>query len=587
MKTIKYTETVKTTIKYIKGYLTQEDYGQLGRHCLSCSANLELSKARGFTDGPVCPEDETHSVIKYGKRNENQKYYCKTCKKVFSERSNTMLQNSKFDTFLWINFITGILNGNATLGELASSCDISIPTAFYAKLRIVYAMECLNEKIVLSGDIHADETSIPFNAKGQSFEEIDRKPRKRGNGNTQKNRNQNSICIVVAVEHDYVEDRIRIASKVAGFGQASKKRIFQALAHKIAPSEDTVLITDGSRVYSLLAEKLGLPWERIVTEVKGKKRVPGSHGQYNIQLVNAYHSKLRLFLRKLRGVSSKYLLAHLQIFDFCINYAHLDHNEQALLILKTLLETPHPLTNDQLVKRYYMPSYRTQIAENWKSYFPKEDVRIYHAVKNGLLKKDIIEKYHTSYKRIRTLVKKIDSLRAEVEAAAEAAKQEKPLKEISDKNWEIYTLYKTGQFTYKELGKQFSLSLQRIAAIVKYIDARPEGYEGTKRALQTKTRKMQQHQRAIMEKKNTLKRYENIYRDFTALCAGRSQITLKQAYQILGAKYNRSKNTIRNVVFQYRKNDPAAVWRKKGSKVQPDFRINPNDWRTINRVFNI
>lgn len=564
-------ESVRLTINCLKDYYGPKEYKQLGSYCLSQYANMELENRRGFAKDPFCPMCNGQNIIRYGKQRGVQKYYCKDCKKVFTGNSHTMMERTQIDNSTWLNIIGYILKNNATLEELVSLCGISRTTAFYARLRIIYAIELLNEDVLLSGEMQADELFIPFNAKGQCFDSIERKPRKRGGSNTKKNQNENSICVVVAVERDYIENQIKIVSRVAGFGQASKMRIYRALSNKIVPKEDSVLITDGSRAYSLLAEKSGLEWKRLITQTKGKKRVPGNNGRYNIQLINAYHSKLRTYLRKSRGISSKYLPAHLQIFDFAINYSQLNREEQAFLILTKLLDCHHHLTQKELTRRYYLPSYRKQIAENWRKHFPKEDVRIYRAIQKGVPKKEIIAKYGTSYKRMRTIVKKIDSLKAEIETAKEAAKKEKQIKEISDLDWQIYTLYKTGDYTYKALAKKFGLSIGGVGKKVKRIDARPEGYEGKKKLRWVERHAAEKHKQSVLRKNKIKKRHDQIYLEFHLLCAGNSRMSLEDAYRFLGKKYHLSKYTVRNLVFARRKKDASAVWRKKGKGVRPDF----------------
>lgn len=566
-----YNENVKLTIDCLKDYFSPQEYKQLGSYCLSEYANLELRDQRGFVVAPVCPHCKSTDIVKYGKSCNKQRYYCKACNKFFSENSQTMLEGSQIDTALWLRLIDLVVKGNATLEEIASLCHLRIQTVFFTKLRIAYAIELLNAEIQLSNVIQADELEYSYNAKGQKFDFINRKPRKRGGCNTLKNRNENSICIVVAVEKELVEDRTRIVSKIAGFGKASKKRIFNALEKKISPNDSTILVTDGSKAYSLLAEQKGIEWKRIITQKKGKKRVPGKDGIYNIQVVNAYHSKLRNYLNKSRGISTKYLPAHLEIFDFSINYGYLSAEEQAFLILKKLLACPYHLKQNDLTKHYYLPSYQKQIAENWRKYFTKEEVSIYRAIKKGAIKKDLIEKYGTSYKRIRTLVKKIDSLQAEIETAKKTVDKKKQLKEISDLDWQIYTLYKTGKYTYAALASQFGYTIGGIGAKIKRIDARPEGYEGIKKSTITQQTKEKTKKRKLSKQKKKQKQYSQIYQEFTLLCAGQSKMTLKDAYVFLGKKHNKSHNTIRNIVFQIRKNDTAAVWRKKGSRISPDF----------------
>lgn len=573
MKDDNITEPVKLITSRLLPHLTNGELRQLkhkiwieelSRNLYGRGGKLDLS------DNPPCPINTDHSVIKYGKAGKKQRYYCKECKTAFVGGSKSMLANSQLDLTTWHLFINGLLFWSATLEQLAAICRISETTAFYCRLRVFYALEILNNKITLSRNIEADETYVVHNLKGQDPEDLSRPTRRRGGLNTLKNRNSNSICIVVAVEKDVgMENHYRIASRVVGFGVPTVHRIYNVLSPKITPCENTTLITDGTRAYGLLAKNLGLNWKRLPAQTKGSKKVPQIDGRYSIQTVNSFHSQLKDFLRQMHGVSSKYLQGFLELFDFNINYSDLSIDEQEILILKTLLDCKFHLTNEELANRYCIPTYIGQVAAEWKRYLSKTEIKIYKAAKQRIAKKEIVKKYNVSYKYINRLVERIEKLNIDDEIFLKNHKKTpKPKIGYTEAQWEIYTLYKTGKYTYKDLAKKCGCTSQNIGKIIRKIDKTPSAYERAER--KSRAKRSQHSTYAEEKKKMVADKHKKIYDQFNVLCSGNSNISLTQAYITIAKWNNLSKNTVRNIVFKFRKTDPNAVWRKKGTRIAID-----------------
>ena len=482
-----------------------------------------------------------------------------------------MLGFTKIDLLTWKKAITALLRRPLSGSELAAMCNINEKTAFNMRLRVFFAAEQLNQNIKLTGEIEADDTSFSFSAKGMCFDEVPRKPRKRGGSNTVKNRQKNEINVMVAVERSKNgNNAYKVASAITGFGQPSAERVWAVLKDKIDSSPETVLITDGARYFGLTARKLGIAWDRLPTSTRGKKRVPTIKNGHSIQTVNNIHKQLQDRFSRSISVSSKYLKGYLQIFDFTKNYSHLMLEEQAELILKTFLLSKIRLTIPELETRYRIPKYKEQVANEWKKHFTKEEVRIYGEIKRGAVKKDLIERYGTTYKRMRTLERKIDELKID-EEVLRASLAPDHLYPISDRSWEIYTLYQTGKYTYEELAKKYDCTHQNVAKIVKRINNRPEGYERNKPLLKEEITARRKKAEFLKRKQETVAFHQEVYDAFNVLCGGNSKISLTRAYQILGHRYGLAFNTVRNIVFKHRKNDENAVWRKKGKGVAIDL----------------
>lgn len=81
---------------------------------------------------------------------------------------------------------------------------------------------------------------------------------------------------------------------------------------------DTLLCTDGSSALAAAAKDLGVLHRRV--NVAAGRRVVA--GVYHIQNVNAFHSRLKDWMRRFRGVATRYLDSYLGWFRMLDRFAH-------------------------------------------------------------------------------------------------------------------------------------------------------------------------------------------------------------------------------------------------------------------------
>ncbi|MGC1586649.1 MAG: IS1595 family transposase, partial [Rhodomicrobium sp.] len=77
---------------------------------------------------------------------------------------------------------------------------------------------------------------------------------------------------------------------------------YRILTPVIARDEDTVLVSDGARACASFATEAGIGYVGLAG-CRGERRRGVSH----IQNVNAYHSRLKTWMRRFNGVAAKYL----------------------------------------------------------------------------------------------------------------------------------------------------------------------------------------------------------------------------------------------------------------------------------------
>ena len=97
-----------------------------------------------------------------------------------------------------------------------------------------------------------------------------------------------------------------VRARISGTGKVSLGKIKYAFAGRI--EDGTVLVTDKERAYIKFAEESNLSLIRIKADNHIYK------GIYHIQHINAFHSRLKAFMQRFNGISTKHLNNYLAWF---------------------------------------------------------------------------------------------------------------------------------------------------------------------------------------------------------------------------------------------------------------------------------
>ena len=253
----------------------------------------------GNTDNVIfCPKCKSFHVVKNGKVSGNQRFICKECGCHFTEYKNTIFNKTKKDMSLWKSYIKEMFEGKS-LKQIAEDLHICIQTSFRWKHKIMKVIEDKCNNDVLNGIVEADETLVLLSHKGKHIDGV--KPRKRGGKANFRGISHEQQGVLVAVDR-----KQNIVSKVYGNGKISSQDVKTILNNRV--ETNSVLVTDGCTAYNEFALENELNLVKLVKEHK--------KGIYHINNVNCYHSLLKDFLRKFRGVSSRYMNVYLSWFKF-------------------------------------------------------------------------------------------------------------------------------------------------------------------------------------------------------------------------------------------------------------------------------
>ena len=254
-----------------------------------------------FNGERSCIYCEGMHVVKNGKRKDGiQRYLCRDCHRSFIPGSDSVTSRTRKPLSVWAAYLKCMMD-QKTLRKSSEECHISVATAFTWRHKILDTLRGLTEKTYLTGTVEADETFFNVSFKGNHTKSLDflmpRKAHRRGNDVHVKGLSSEKICVPCAVD-----DNGMSCAGVGKQGKISSECIKRILGDRIAPH--TILCTDRERAYIDLASRNGLALVQMDTD----SRINRKDGKVcGIQRINAYHSRLKLFIRRFNGVSTKHL----------------------------------------------------------------------------------------------------------------------------------------------------------------------------------------------------------------------------------------------------------------------------------------
>ncbi len=249
-----------------------------------------------FASAATCPHCETERVIRHGHANGLQRYRCRECGRTFNALTGTPLsrlhQRAK-----WLDQAAALQNG-LTLHQVAAALDLHVSTAHRWRHRFLALPQTVQAQH-LSGIAEADETVFLLSFKGKRSG-LDRKARKRGGKAAKRGMSSEQVPVLVA--------RDRAGATMDCILPAIDGTALSA-ALKPVLAKDVVLCTDGSLALAAAARDIGV--EHHAVNLSAGIRVDGA---WHVQNVNAYHSRLKFWIHRFRGVATCYLANYLGWF---------------------------------------------------------------------------------------------------------------------------------------------------------------------------------------------------------------------------------------------------------------------------------
>ena len=263
--------------------------GVTGENASLMAIEAQLEETR------LCPHCNTSGAISKGMARGLRRYLCKACNKTFNAATGTALQglHNKSKCLAFGNCLADGL----TVRKAAEHCNFAVSTSFRWRHRFLGAQD--QNPPNLTGIVEVDETYVLESRKGER--NLDRKAHRRGGKASKRGLSDEQVPILFAADRSGTTTCSVLPSVTADDVQ-------NVLEPRI--DKDIILVTDGNNIYPPCAKSLGIKHEALNLSAGERKR-----GAFNIQKVNNRHSLFKDFLRRYRGVSSKYLGNYLRWFE--------------------------------------------------------------------------------------------------------------------------------------------------------------------------------------------------------------------------------------------------------------------------------
>jgi transposase-like protein len=248
----------------------------------------ELGQRR--VDSIGCPHCDNRAVVQWGKASALPRYRCKGCQRTFNALTKTPLAGLRMKD-KWPAQAEALIDG-VSIAKAAKRCGVDYTTAFRWRHRFLASLAG-DKPGALSGIVEGDETFILESFKGKRSG-MPRKARKRGGKSAKRGISAEQIPVLVARDrHGATTDAV--------LPKLNRVSITAALGGIVTSANE--FCCDGGTAIVAFARRAGIPTHILPMPGKPNPQAPDFH----INNVNAYHGRLKEWLRPFHGVATKNL----------------------------------------------------------------------------------------------------------------------------------------------------------------------------------------------------------------------------------------------------------------------------------------
>jgi len=281
--------TVKDQIIKLFGKLTEPERDLL----LQELNRKQISETVLIEDASIlsCPHCGSKLFVRNGKRDEMQKYKCKSCCKVFTVKTGTPFHKiQKMDKFEAYKAL--MMESYLPIKKIAEKVGISIQTAFDWRHKLLSGRN--KEVTKFEGITEIDDIWFLYSQKGRKGLDYSRK---RG-GSKRAGDNDFQAKLLISSDRKSNTDL-----SLVRIGRLSKSDIQRKISGRF--SIDSILVSDKHRSIASFASSEG------IKHISFKAKEHSAGGEYHVQNVNNLASRLKGTINhSLRGVSTKYLQSY-------------------------------------------------------------------------------------------------------------------------------------------------------------------------------------------------------------------------------------------------------------------------------------
>jgi transposase-like protein len=243
---------------------------------------------------PVCPKCGHNHIARWGSASGLQRYRCSSCRATFNALTGTPLARLRHKE-KWLEYSQQLAEGQS-IRRSAKACEVHRNTTFRWRHRFL-ALPKEQKATNLVGIAEADETYFLESFKGKKHG-MTRTAHKRGSKASKRGLSDEQIPVLIC------RDRTGNTSDFV-LEKADKEHISAVLKPLLAT--DAILCSDSGKALCAAAREIGITHRPI--NLSAGIRVVGK--VYHVQNVNAYDSRLKLWMNRFHGVATHYLANYL------------------------------------------------------------------------------------------------------------------------------------------------------------------------------------------------------------------------------------------------------------------------------------
>lgn len=237
-----------------------------------------------------CPHCASREIVGWGRSDGLLRYRCKACRRTFNALTKTPLAHLRMKD-KWAAQTEAMIEGVST-AKAARRCGLHYTTAFRWRHRFLASLAGDKPK-TLAGIVEGDETFILESFKGKRSD-MPRKSRRRGGKSAKRGLSAEQIPVIVA------RDR-QGATTDAVLPKLNRVSIVAALGGVVTPANE--FCCDGGTAIVAFARRAGIAAHILPMPGKPNPKAP----EFHLNNVNAYHARLKEWLRRFHGVATKNL----------------------------------------------------------------------------------------------------------------------------------------------------------------------------------------------------------------------------------------------------------------------------------------
>lgn len=237
-----------------------------------------------------CPHCGAFEIAPWGWAHELRRYRCADCRRTFNAATKTPMARLRKREG-WMTQAQALIDG-VSLAKAAERCGVHPTTAFRWRHRFL-AAPALDKPMTLKGIVEADETFILESFKGRRSD-LPRPARRRGGRGKHPGLFFENIPVLVARDREGATIDAVLPEDTA---------VCVAAGLKDAVTSANQLVCDGGMAIRAFARRRRIPVHIVPSPGKPDAVTPDMH----LNNVNAYHSRLKEWLRRFHGVATKNL----------------------------------------------------------------------------------------------------------------------------------------------------------------------------------------------------------------------------------------------------------------------------------------